>query len=154
MLTTGSTPSSIYDCSLPSPRTAATTRKVTGRRRAAEVQHRAGALELCRRITERLQGNSLPAQSNHACVNTPAMNLHTVCAAYLPHPEKTFLGETGLPTPKISARWGWVSTPKPGQFTPDKRPGAHCKGGWADFSVSLDAFGKSHPKWASNPGPS
>jgi len=82
------------------------------------------------------------------------MNLHRVCAAYLPHPEKTSLGETSLPTPNLGARWGWVSTPKPGRFTLDKRPGAHCKGGWADFSVSLNAFGKSHPKWGSHPGPS
>jgi len=70
VLRTGNTPSSIY-C----------TTKLTGRRCAVEVQHSAGAPKLCGRFTERLVNNSSSAQSNHACINTPAMNLYR-CASH------------------------------------------------------------------------
>jgi hypothetical protein len=44
--------------------------------------------------TEPHGGNSLPAQLNHALVNTLGLNLYWVCAAHLAHLEKTPL----LPT--------------------------------------------------------
>ena len=96
------------------------------------------------------------ARAIKSCVykHTPAMNFHRVCAAYLTHLEKISIGATTLPTPNLGDIWWLVSTPKPGRFTPDKRPGIHCTEGWVDFAVGLDVFRKSHPKWGSNDGPS
>jgi len=40
---------------------------------------------------------------------------------------------------------GW-STPRPGRFTPQERPGTHCIGGWVGPRAGLDGCGKAcHP---------
>jgi hypothetical protein len=36
------------------------------------------------------------------------------------------------------ARWGGWLTPRPGRFTPGKRPGADCIGGWVGTRAGLD----------------
>ena len=41
-------------------------------------------------------------------------------------------------------RWmgiGWL-TPRPGRFTPGRRPGTHCTGGWVGPRAGLDGCGK------------
>ena len=47
-----------------------------------------------------------------------------------------------------------MSTPRPGRFTPENRPGTHCKGDWVDLRAGLDERGKSRPHRDSIPGPS
>jgi len=37
---------------------------------------------------------------------------------------------------------GW-SAPRPGRFTPGKRGGTHCAGGWVGPSASLDCCGEN-----------
>jgi len=39
---------------------------------------------------------------------------------------------------------GW-STPRPGRFTPGRRPGTYFIGGWVSPRAGLDGCGKSHP---------
>ena len=39
---------------------------------------------------------------------------------------------------------GW-SAPRPGRFTPQKRPGTHCTGGWVGPRAGVDGCGKSRP---------
>jgi hypothetical protein len=48
---------------------------------------------------------------------------------------------------------GW-STPRPGRFTPRKRPGTHCLRGWVGPRAGLDGCGKSRPRRDSISGPS
>jgi len=43
-------------------------------------------------------------------------------------------------------------TPRP-LFTPGKRPGTHCTGGWVVSRADLDRCGKSRPHRDSIPGP-
>ena len=49
--------------------------------------------------------------------------------------------------------WGGWLTPRPCHFTPGKRPGTHCIGGWVDPKASLDLCGKSRPTgiWSLDP---
>ena len=46
---------------------------------------------------------------------------------------------------KPGARWGGWSTPRPGRFTPGKRPGTHCIGGRVGPRAGLDGCEKSRP---------
>ena len=48
---------------------------------------------------------------------------------------------------------GWL-TPRPGRFTPEKRPGTHCIGGWVDPTTGLDGCGNPRLHRDSIPGPS
>jgi hypothetical protein len=45
----------------------------------------------------------------------------------------------------------WL-TPRPGRFTPRKRPGASCLGGWVGLRADLDVWGKFRPHRDSIPG--
>ena len=45
----------------------------------------------------------------------------------------------------LGATWGGCSTPRPGRFTHEKRPGTHCIGGWVGLRAGLDGCGKSRP---------
>ena len=38
----------------------------------------------------------------------------------------------------LDARWGGWSTSRPGRFTPRKRPGTHCTGGWVGPRAGVD----------------
>jgi hypothetical protein len=48
---------------------------------------------------------------------------------------------------------GW-SMPRPGRFTPRKKPGTLCRRVWVDPRTGLDGCGKSLPHRDSIPGPS
>ena len=65
-------------------------------------------------------------------------------------------GSRGIPLPfhDHGARRGrGISvTPRP-LFTPGKRPGIHCTGGWMDSNAGLDRFGKSRRHREKIPGP-
>ena len=50
-------------------------------------------------------------------------------------------------------RGGW-STRRPGRFTPGKKPGTHCIGGWVGLRAGLDRCGKSRSHRDSIPGQS
>jgi len=54
----------------------------------------------------------------------------------------------------LSTRWGVWSMQLPSHFTPGKRPGTHCIGGWVGPRASLEGCGKSCPHRDSIPGPS
>ena len=51
---------------------------------------------------------------------------------------------SSLPSTSALDGDGW-STPCPGRFTPQERPGTHCIGGWAGHRADLDGYGKSCP---------
>jgi hypothetical protein len=45
----------------------------------------------------------------------------------------------------LGARWEWAVKATPRRFTPGKRPGAHCRGGWVGPRAGLDGCGRSRP---------
>jgi hypothetical protein len=42
---------------------------------------------------------------------------------------------------------GQLSTPHPGHFTPQERPGTHCRGGWVGLRAGLEGCGTSCLHW-------
>jgi len=49
--------------------------------------------------------------------------------------------------------WLGCSTPRSSRFTPEKRTGTHCTGGWVGLGAGLDGCVKSRPHRDSIPGP-
>ena len=59
-----------------------------------------------------------------------------------PEGEQKYSSTFSLTSALVGVKW---STPRPGRFTPEKRPGTRCVGGWVGPRAGLDGCEKSRP---------
>lgn len=96
---------------------------------------RAGAPKLCGRITERLGGNSSPAQSNHACINTHRRWISIGCAPHTWHTWRRYpLGQQLYPHLTSAIYGGWFLRQNPAALLRIRDPASIAqKAGWTSL---------------------